>query len=132
LMMSHMAGGSAGGSGAAWTAGWSALKSGLLGASASGAVLAPGLGVFGGFGAAGRTVPMGAICATTGLAVTSASAPVISNVRKLRDIELNLFISNENPSPFRLLQRLLAARQSPGRHSRRKSQARTPLSQTNH
>jgi hypothetical protein len=47
----------------------------------------------------------------------TAIAPVISNARQLRDIDLNLFISNENPKTQQLLQRLAIARQSPRRHS---------------
>jgi hypothetical protein len=37
----------------------------------------------------------------------------INNVRQPRHMELNLFISNENPSTPESLQRLFATRQSP-------------------
>jgi hypothetical protein len=84
------------------------LKSGLLGASASGAVLAgpvaafglmcPGPGTaFDGFVATGA-VPIGAIWAIAGPAVSPVTTLVNSNVRQPRDIDDNPFISNENPS----------------------------------
>jgi hypothetical protein len=114
--------------------GWSALKSGLVGASASGAAFAAG-GAFGftcaGAGADFGTEPIGAICASAGATDIPASTLVSSNVRKPRDIVSKPFISNENPSPRQSLQRLLIARQSPGRHSRRKSRAEAVRSQTN-
>jgi len=63
---------------------------------------------------------MGAICAIAGFTIANASVPVINNARQLSDIELNLFISNENPSTIQPLQRHAIARQSPRRHSRPK------------
>jgi hypothetical protein len=56
---------------------------------------------------------------------------VNSNVRQPPDIEHNLFISNENPSADQSLQRLPIARQSPRRHSSRKSHDAAAPSQTN-
>ena len=103
LATSHTAGGSGAGTGAAWTVGWSALKSGLVGASASGPVLpidgacfgltcAGAAPVFGGFAAGGGTLPIGATCASAGPAPTPTSMLVNSNVRQASDIDLNLFI----------------------------------------
>jgi hypothetical protein len=117
------------------------LKSGLLGASASGAVLAApvvGFGltcegvvlVLGGFAAAG-TVRSGAIWASAGPAVSPAKTLVTSKARQPLDIELNSFISNENPSIIQPLQRLRIARQSLRRHSRAKSVRQSATSQTN-
>jgi hypothetical protein len=102
------------------------LKSGLLGASASGPVFATGAGAFVvglavGACVFGGTAPIGVICAAAGLAIPTDSAPVMSNVRQLRDIGLNLFISNENPKTIQPLQRLAIPRQSHGRHRRGKS-----------
>jgi hypothetical protein len=112
--MSQTAGGSGGGSGAASAAlGWSALKSGLLGASASGAGLAPDLvaGVAGfavGTGAAvlglaGGATPIGRICARAGLAAIPASAVNHKSELERRFISpINLFISNDNPASRKL------------------------------
>jgi hypothetical protein len=55
----------------------------------------------------------------------------MSNVRQLRDIGLNLFISNENPKTIQPLQRLAIPRQSHGRHRRGKSLREALPSQTN-
>jgi hypothetical protein len=104
------------------------LKSGLLGASASGAILVAGVGAFGfacvdaglGLGgcfATGGTLPIGAICACAAPSAEPARTPVNSNARQPRDIEPNLFISNENPSMHRPLQRSARGRQSRWRHS---------------
>jgi hypothetical protein len=82
------------------------LKSGLLGVSASGAApvfFVAGLGLgcadpAGAFWVAARgAMPMGLICASAGVAINPAAAVTFSNA-KTRDIELNLFISNENPA----------------------------------
>ena len=58
----------------------------------------PGAGTaFNGFVATG-TVPIGAIWAIAGPAVSPVTTLVNSNVRQPRDIDHNPFISNENPS----------------------------------
>jgi hypothetical protein len=110
-----MAGGSGGGRGAASAAlGWSALKSGLLGASASGAAFAPalaaGIADFGaGFAAGAGATPIGRICARAGFAATPASAANHKSELERRFIStINLFISNDNPASLKLNTSLLS------------------------